>query len=427
MTCDSDKNSAYGTWIYDAPNRLVAVGGTGSIPSLGYAYDALGNRIALTNGGVVTRFVINPNAPLSQVLIRIRPGVTNYYVYGVGLLYEVTETATNSYQRYYHYDYRGSTVALTDNSGNVTDRFEYSAYGTLTYRTGTTDTPFLFNGRYGVQTDPNGLLYMRARYYNPYICRFINPDPIGFSGGLNWYAYADGNPVSYLDPFGLWSWSQTLGVVRAVGGVFETAAGVGLAAATSWSGIGAVAGGAVALHGLDQIQAGVRQAWTGDQVDSLTSSGLQAAGVSRTAANLTDAAISIVGSFGAGTATATIRASQIAAADPLAQGLTTCQILARYERGSRALNAADYWGLGGDFTSPLYKAAQMETGAYPLTTTFGERTLQSVRLFLGLEGTAGMGLTPLGYLWSGYFGAAGGGISGVGTILNSTRTASSLK
>ncbi|MCS7338576.1 MAG: RHS repeat-associated core domain-containing protein, partial [Verrucomicrobiae bacterium] len=73
----------------------------------------------------------------------------------------------------------------------------------LTYRIGSTDTPFLFNGRYGVQTDPNGLLYMRARYYNPYICRFINPDPIGFSGGLNWYAYADGNPVNYQDPFGL--------------------------------------------------------------------------------------------------------------------------------------------------------------------------------------------------------------------------------
>ena len=41
-------------------------------------------------------------------------------------------------------------------------------------RTGNTDTPFLFNGRYGVQTDANGLLYMRARYYNPYLCRFID-------------------------------------------------------------------------------------------------------------------------------------------------------------------------------------------------------------------------------------------------------------
>lgn len=60
--------------------------------------------------------------------------------------------------------------------------------------------------RQGVQTDPNGLLYMRARYYNPYLCRFLNPDPTGFSGGLNWFAYANGNPVSYTDPLGLQSW-----------------------------------------------------------------------------------------------------------------------------------------------------------------------------------------------------------------------------
>jgi len=43
----------------------------------------------------------------------------------------------------------------------------------------------------------------RARYYNPYLCRFLNPDPAGFKGGLNHYAYANGNPISYIDPFGL--------------------------------------------------------------------------------------------------------------------------------------------------------------------------------------------------------------------------------
>ena len=67
-------------------------------------------------------------------------------------------------------------MALTDGSGNITDRIEYGAYATTTYRNGSTDTPFLFNGRYCVQTDANGLLYMRARYYNPFLCRFLNPD-----------------------------------------------------------------------------------------------------------------------------------------------------------------------------------------------------------------------------------------------------------
>jgi len=43
----------------------------------------------------------------------------------------------------------------------------------------------------------------RARYYNPYLCRFLNSDPSGFKGGLNFYSYAAGNPVSYLDASGL--------------------------------------------------------------------------------------------------------------------------------------------------------------------------------------------------------------------------------
>jgi RHS repeat-associated protein len=61
----------------------------------------------------------------------------------------------------------------------------------------------LVKEEYGVQTDPNGLLYMRARYYNPYISRFINADPSGFGGGLNFYAFCNDNPINAEDPFGL--------------------------------------------------------------------------------------------------------------------------------------------------------------------------------------------------------------------------------
>jgi RHS repeat-associated protein len=193
-------NGTFATYTYNARNQLAAANSTTTAT---YGYDLVGNRTWLTNGASVTQFVVNPNARLPQVLMRIRGGVTNYYVYGSGLLYEVDETATSTNVLAYHFDYRGSTVALTDTNGNITDKVEYSSYGVVTYRAGTNDTPFLYNGRFGVQTDPNGLLYMRARYYNPYVCRFLNPDPSGFAGGLNWYCYADGNPVSQLDPFGL--------------------------------------------------------------------------------------------------------------------------------------------------------------------------------------------------------------------------------
>ncbi len=189
----------FASYNFDPRNRLFNV-----TPSSGaattYGYDALNNRASMFDGTNTTRFIVNPNSSLSQVLIRIKNGVTNYYVYGGGLLYEADDAGNT---KTYHFDTRGSTIAITAANGMVTDHIEYSAYGLTTYRSGLTDTPFLFNGRYGVQTDANGLLYMRARYYNPMICRFVNPDPSGFSGGLNHYAFANGNPVSLIDPFGL--------------------------------------------------------------------------------------------------------------------------------------------------------------------------------------------------------------------------------
>jgi RHS repeat-associated protein len=205
VTVDLDGNLTYGpltndnfaAYTFDSRNRLLNAGGVTN------AYDGMNNRIGQTCGTNSIIYVVNPNAKLPQVLERIKNGVTTYYIYGAGLLYQITETATATNTVTYHYDYRGSTIALSGDNGLVTDRMEYSLYGTLTYRVGANDTPFLFNGRYGVMTDPNGLLYMRARYYNPYLCRFVGADPSAFSGGLNFYAYANGNPVSYLDPFGL--------------------------------------------------------------------------------------------------------------------------------------------------------------------------------------------------------------------------------
>ena len=80
-------------------------------------------------------------------------------------------------------------------------------HGKVTERTGSTFVIFGYNGRDGVVTDRNGLLYMRARYYSPEHRRFVNadviPGEISNAITLNRYAYANGNPVSNVDPFGL--------------------------------------------------------------------------------------------------------------------------------------------------------------------------------------------------------------------------------
>ena len=68
-------------------------------------------------------------------------------------------------------------------------------------------TLFLYNGRDGVMTEENGLLYMRVRYYSPELKRFINADVLAGnienSDTMNRYAYVEGNPISMIDPFGL--------------------------------------------------------------------------------------------------------------------------------------------------------------------------------------------------------------------------------
>jgi len=149
--------------------------------------------------------VINPESPLSQVLIMYRPGPQKTsYIYGKGLVSQEKDGHT----LYYHYDMRGSTVAITNQNGDIVDRFSYLPFGGVIAHTfGSTETPFLYNGRDGVMNDGNGLYYMRARFYSPEIRRFVNRDvllgEVMVSNALNRFAYVNGNPVSLVDPLGL--------------------------------------------------------------------------------------------------------------------------------------------------------------------------------------------------------------------------------
>ena len=183
---------------YDSGNRLTQAGNTT------YAYDADDNRISSTTGGQKTQYAYeNVAAKLSQLLVRTAPdGSETLYVYGIGLIGHQDATGYSLY----HFDIRGSTVALTDSQGTITDRFTYGAYGELLTQIGSSDTPFRYNGRDGVLSESNGLYYMRARYYVPKLKRFINA---GFKKGkiinsktLNVYAYVIGNPIIIVDPLG---------------------------------------------------------------------------------------------------------------------------------------------------------------------------------------------------------------------------------
>ena len=185
-------------FTFDDEHRLVTAGGDT------YTYDGVGNRLQATRGGTVTRYVYDASGNLlaeangSNQILR-------YYVYGQGLLAMVTPSGA-SYS--YHYDATGNTVAMTDGSQTVVNRYAYTPYGQIVGKVEAPglSQPFQYVGQYGVMAEPNGFYYMRARYYDPEVGRFVSEDPIGFEGGdVNLYAYVGGNPVLFTDPQGLWT------------------------------------------------------------------------------------------------------------------------------------------------------------------------------------------------------------------------------
>ena len=114
---------------------------------------------------------------------------------------EVTDLMNDVDKRYeyHHLNALGSNIVLTDDNQNVLARYEYDVFGAIRAETGTSDNTRKFTGK---EFDADSkLYYYGARYYDPYIGRFTQRDPIG--DGVNWYAYTYNNPLKYVDPTGL--------------------------------------------------------------------------------------------------------------------------------------------------------------------------------------------------------------------------------
>ncbi len=189
---------------YDNRNKLIQSMISGKTTQ--YSYDGSGNRLAKTEGNKIVRYVLDINSDLPNVLAETdgNGNISAYYIHGLGLISKILPDGT---AYYYHYDSRGSTVALTDVAQNVTDAYAYDPFGRVVNSTGTTPNPFRYVGRYGLMDEGNGLTYIRARYYTPELGRFITKDSLTGkdtdSQSLNRYVYALNNPVMLVDINGL--------------------------------------------------------------------------------------------------------------------------------------------------------------------------------------------------------------------------------
>jgi RHS repeat-associated protein len=164
----SFKYDPFGRRIYKSSSSATSV----------YAYDG-DNLIEETNssGAVVARYEDTQN--IDEPLAMLRSSATSYY----------------------HADGLGSVTSLSSAAGSIANTYTYDSFGNLTASTGSITNPFRYTAR---ESDTEtGLYYYRARYYDPGSGRFLSEDPIGFSGGNNFYTYVYNDPSNGIDPLGL--------------------------------------------------------------------------------------------------------------------------------------------------------------------------------------------------------------------------------
>ena len=185
------------SYSWDFENRLTQVVNPG-VGTTTFRYDPFGRRIQKSGPLGSTNHLYDGSNLLEE--IDNSGNVLARYTQGTGIDQPLTELRSGT-SSYYQQDAIGSVTSLSNSSGALANTYTYDSFGNLTVFTGTVTNPLQYTGReFDAET---GRYFYRARYFDQSIGRFISEDPVGFKGGINFYAYVLNNPINLSDPTGL--------------------------------------------------------------------------------------------------------------------------------------------------------------------------------------------------------------------------------
>lgn len=180
------------TW--DGQNRLTQCVYSGTTTTHTYGFDGLRRRSV--QGMNTTDYVLEGQSVVRSLL---NGNVDRTYLHGPrGPEYE--RLGAND-PVWYLYDGLGSVLGTVDKNGNIVSTRKFDVYGLVRGRTGPGGTKHKWVGGLGHPSeDETGLLYMRARFYDPTVGRFLSQDRA--KDGTNWFTYCRSNPITSTDPSG---------------------------------------------------------------------------------------------------------------------------------------------------------------------------------------------------------------------------------
>ena len=111
---------------------------------------------------------------------------------------------------YYVYNAHGDILSLVNEAGTPVNTYQYDPWGVILSETETVENPIKYAGEY--YDEETGFIYLRQRYYDPQVGRFISEDTV--KDGQNWYLYTNNNPIMYIDPTGLDALAVPGGIVE---------------------------------------------------------------------------------------------------------------------------------------------------------------------------------------------------------------------